>query len=419
MRDLTIGYTNTSSGVPKPAILKPADRRRNTWILGRSGSGKSTLVRNLAVQAIWNNERLCVLDVNGSVVPDLLSRIPRHRTSDVAILDPTDTHCLGLNLLEAASPEEKELVAASAVNVFRTLYSSSWGPRSEWVLRNVVLAVLDRPAPTLVDVYKMLVDRRYRQKTGAKAQDPVVRLFWAEFAKYNDRFASEVMSPLINKVGSVMTNRLRPILGQPRSTIDLKKAIKGRTILLASLNANLIGTAEVRLLGSILLLKLFLAARSNAVPGKVPWDFSLFIDEAQSFTIDPGMLSAGRAFGLNFALAHQYSAQLPEELKEAVMANFGTWLMFKLSVEDSLLMEKEFAPQIKMEDFRRQRNYQIFFKVMRDGLAGLAQWCNTTPAMDVAGAKALPDRILRSSRERYAKPRDLVEKAITAALTTH
>jgi hypothetical protein len=419
--DVTIGYQPSPTGIPQPIKIKAADRRGHTYLIGKTGTGKSTLAANMIIGDIRAGAGVGVIDPHGDLIDAIVRHIPTYRTNDVILFDPSDEDFpMGFNILEPTSDEDKQLAVSALVSVFRHLFRNSWGPRSEFILHNCAAALLDnRGPPTLLDIYRMLVDAEFRQQVADEAQDPIVQFFWTEvFATYNQRFANEVVSPLLNKVGQLLTGTyLRNIVGQPRSTINLQKILNNYHILLVRLPKGIIGEDRANLLGSALITKLYLAAleRQSVSEGQRK-DFYLYVDEYESFATDsfPSILSEARKYHLNLTLINQYLDQVPPDITKGIFGNVGNWIVFRVGATDAQVLEQEFQPYVKTEQLRRQGNHRITYKLMVDGVAAIPGTTTTPPPVQLQGDEADPQTIIRISRERYARPRAEVEKKILA-----
>lgn len=410
-----IGYTAGES-----IEIKTADRRQHLYVLGKTGTGKSTLIKNMAIQDIRNGAGVAVIDPHGDLVEDILNFIPKKRleNNQVIYLNPADiAYPAGLNILEVSQKQEKQLVASSLISVFRYLWRDSWGPRTEYLLYNAVLALMDTPQSTLLGVYRLLIDAAFRKQIIKRVKDPMVKMFWVEvFGNYDERFISEIVSPLQNKVGQLLTGSyLRNMVGQPQSTLNLRRAIDNKQIILANLSKGRIGEDRANLLGSILVTKLYLAAmeRQN-MPETERQDFYLYVDEFQNFTTDvfPAMLSEARKYRLNLILAHQYLDQLPDSIQRSVFGNVGAWVVFRVGSADAQILEKEFFPYFDLEDMIKQKNYEVIYKKMVDGIAADPSFTKTPPPLARQGSEASREAVIRASRERFARRRDKVEERI-------
>ena len=421
MSDIILGYQQTPHGDTQPIRIKSADRREHTYLIGKTGTGKSTLASNMIINDIRSGAGCAVVDPHGDLIDSILGHIPTARTNDVVLFDPSDEDFpIGFNILEPTSSQGKQLAVSALVSVFRHLFRNSWGPRSEFILHNCAAALLDNPEPTtLLDVYRMLVDAEFRQQVAARTQDPIVRFFWSEvFAKYNARFANEVVSPRLNKVGQLLTGTyLRNIVGQPKSTINLQKMLDNHHIFLVRLPKGIIGEDRANLLGSALVTKLYLAAlERQAIPEHERQDFYLYVDEYESFATDsfPSILSEARKYHLNLTLINQYLDQVPKDITNSVFGNVGNWIVFRVGATDAQVLEQEFQPFVNTEELRRQANHRITYKRLVDGVATIPGSTTTPPPVQPRGDEADPQTIIRISREHYARQRAEVEKKILA-----
>ncbi len=416
MADVVIGFWGTEK--PKAIEISSDDRRHHAYIVGQTGTGKSTLIKNMAIQDIRKGAGVGVIDPHGDLVEDILNFIPKKRTNDVVYLNPADIeHPAGLNILEARGEAEKQLAASALVSVFRHLWINSWGPRTEYLLYNAVLALMDTPGQTLLGVYRILIDAEFRRWIAARAKDPIVRTFWqSDFEGYGIRFVKEVIAPLQNKVGQLLTSAyLRNMIGQPKSTVDLRGVMNRRKILLVNLSKGRIGEDRANLLGSIVITKLYLAARERQQqPEARRRDFYLYVDEFQNFSTDvfPSILSESRKYRLNLILAHQYLKQVPEDIRSGVFGNVGSWIAFRVGSEDALTLEREFMPYFDAEDMRRQQNFSIIYKILRGGVAADPSSGRTNPPLWKGGDETTREAVIKASRGRYARERAFVEEKI-------
>jgi len=398
--------------------IRAKDRRQHIYIVGQTGTGKSTLLKNMAIQDLRRGHGIAVIDPHGELVEDILKFVPSRRTNEVVYFNPADTeYPIGLNILEAKNAGERELVASSLISIFKHLWKDFWGPRLEYIFHNAILALMDTPDSTLLGVYRMLADDDFRKKVVERVKDPVVRLFWKEdFEKYPPQFKKEVASPIQNKIGQLLTNSyVRNIVGQEKSTIDLRFMMDNRRILLVNLAKGRIGEDKANLLGSVLVTKLYLAAleRQN-VPEAERQDFNLYIDEFQNFSTDvfPSILSESRKYRLNLVLAHQYLHQLSENVKHAVFGNVGTIIAFRVGGLDAKELEMEFKPDFGSEDIGHTENYQFYTKLMIDGKRSRPFTAETLPPLALEGDEANMDTVIKVSRERFGRPRAEVETKI-------
>lgn len=397
--------------------IKQDDRRRHMYIIGKTGMGKSVMLQNLTISDIHAGHGVCFIDPHGDAAEELLEFIPPHRINDVIYFNPADLdYPVAFNIFETVDQKYKHLVASGLVAVFKKMWADSWGPRLEYILRNTILALLDFPSATLLGVPRMLVDKQYRRKVVAKITDPVVKAFWVEeFENYNDRFMVEAISPIQNKVGQFLSSAvIRNILGQPKSTIDLEKAMNENKILILNLSKGKLGEDNSALIGAMMITKVQLAAMQRAqIAEEDRKDFYLYVDEFQNFATEAfaTVLSEARKYRLNLIVANQYIAQMEETVADAVFGNVGTMIVFRVGAADAEMLEKEFEPVFMMNDLVNLPKYNIYLKLMVDGVATRAFSAQTLPI--IYEQFNLAEKVIDISRERYGRPRAEVEEKIT------
>ncbi len=400
--------------------IKVDDRRRHMYVIGKTGMGKSVLLTNMAYQDIINGNGVAVIDPHGDLVEDLLNYIPNYRVNDVIYFNPSDINFpIAFNPLESVNPEHRHLIASGLIGVFKKLWADSWGPRLEYLLRNAILALLDYPGSTLLGVTRILVDKDFREKVVAKIQDPVVKMFWTqEYTKYSAQFQVEAISPIQNKVGQFLSNFLiRNIVGQVKSTIDMRKVMDEGKILLLNLSKGRIGEDTSQLLGAMMITKIQLAAMSRVdIPETERRDFYLYVDEFQNFATESfaNILSEARKYHLNLIIAHQYVEQLGDEVKAAVFGNVGTLICFRVGSVDAEELVKEFTPRFTEEDLVNLTKFNIYLRLMIDGVASDPFSATTLPPLfsDADKNTGNLEKVIAVSRERYANTREEVEDKI-------
>lgn len=398
--------------------IKCDDRRRHLYIIGKTGMGKTTLLENMIISDVLNGEGCCYIDPHGDTAEKILNYIPSERINDVIYFNPADTDFpIAFNVLEAVDEKDKHLIASGLISVFKKQFAESWGPRLEYILRNAILALLDYPGSTLLGIMRILVDKNYRKKVVDKVKDPVVKSFWTnEYTKWNERVLQEVISPIQNKVGQFLSNFLiRNIVGQVKSTINLRDIIDHRKILILNLSKGRIGEDTMQLLGSMIVTKIYLAAMSRVdVLEKERQDFFLYVDEFQNFATDSfaDILSEARKYRLNLTIAHQYIEQLPEKVAAAIFGNVGTLICFRVGAADAESLIKEFTPFFIEEDLVNLPAFNIYLKLMVDGISSDPFSATTLPPLFEDRITNNNEKIIRISRERYTKPRLVVEDKI-------
>ena len=354
--------------------IKQADRRAHMYTIGKTGTGKSTLLETLIRQDIASGQGLALLDPHGDLVEKVLAQLPENRKDDVIYFNvPDHAQPLGLNPLENIAPLKRPLAASGLLEVFKKIWMDSWGPRLEHIMRNALLALLDQPQATLADVLRLLNDQEFRRKAQARIQNDQVRDFWAkEYENYPVRFRMEAIAPIQNKVGAFLANPiLNKILTKTKNAFYLRRVMDEGKILLVNLAKGKIGEDTATLLGALLVTRVGLAALSRAdVPEENRKDFYLYLDEFQNFTTLSlaTMLSELRKYRVNMIFAHQYLSQLDLQVRDAILGNVGTLISFRLGVSDAELLEKEFYPEFSIKDLINLPNYQVYLKLMINGM---------------------------------------------------
>ena len=402
----------------QPFGIKVDDRRRHFYTLGKTGMGKTSLIQNMAIQDIQNGNGLAIVDPHGEFAEECLKAVPPERVKDVIYFNPADLNFpVSLNIMEKVDPEHRHLVSSGLIGVFKKLWADSWGPRLEYILRNAILALLCHPSSTLLGINRLLVDKQYREEVLSYVDDPVVSAFWRdEFSKYNDRLLTEAISPIQNKVGQFLSSGLiRNIVGQTESSFDIREAMDEGKILIMNLSKGHIGEDSSALLGAMMITKIQLAAMSRVdTPESERRDFYLYVDEFQNFATESfaGILSEARKYRLNLILAHQFMAQLDETVLNAVLGNVGTLVSFRVGALDTEILEKEFEPTFYANDLVNLDKYNIYLKLMIDGVATRPFSAKTLLPIDVSETENNVDKVIEASRKAYAHSKEEVEQAI-------
>ncbi len=402
--------------------IKAKDRLKHVYVIGKTGMGKSTLLENMAVQDIKGNEGMAFIDPHGKTAELLLEYIPPERIKDVIYFAPFDTEFpISFNVMEDVGVDKRHLVANGLMSAFKKIWVDAWSARMEYILNNILLALLEYPGSTLIGVNRMLSDKDYRNKIVDNIKDPSVKSFWVdEFAKYGDKYMQEAGAAIQNKIGQFISNPLvRNIIGQERSSFDIRKLMDEGKIVIINLSKGRVGEANANLIGSMLITKIYLAAMSRADKSeqelqKLP-NFYLYVDEFQSFANESfaDILSEARKYKLNLTIAHQYIEQMEEEVRAAVFGNVGTMITFRVGAYDAEVLEKEFAPTFTAEDLVNLGSYQIYLKLMIDGIGSQPFSASTLKPIEKPEVSSV-EEIIRQSRRVYAEPKANVEKRIQA-----
>ena len=404
-----IGHRHEWGGDVPFSIDTPA-RRQHVYVIGQTGAGKSTLLRNLILQDIEDGRGVALIDPHGDLAADILEHIPPRRTGDVVYFDPSSPDPLAINLFRATS-DNWHLVASGIVSAFKKIWGDSWGPRLEYVLFATLAALLQCDNTSLLGVSRMLHDDKYRAWVVKQVKDPMVRSFWVnEFGNYDSRFRQEVIGPIQNKVGQIfLSPALRNVLGQVGTKINFRFMMDEKRVFIANLSKGKIGETHSSLLGSLLVTGFELAALSRAdIPPNERKDFFLYADEFHHYATDSfaSILSEARKYRLCLTLAHQYLGQLDDSISGAVFGNVGTFLAFRVSEADALVLERQFGGQFARGHFTGLENFELCARLL-----------NQQPFL----ARALPPLetsrrrrkiVMRHSRQKYSRRQKRVEEKI-------
>ena len=398
------------------------DRRQHMYVIGKTGTGKSVMLNNLIIQDIMNNDGLCVVDPHGELIEGVLKMIPKFRLKDVVYFNPADVdHPMGFNVLELPDPKYKHLVASGLMGIFTKIWSNVWSARMEYIMNNAILALLETPNTTLLGIPRLLVDKEYRQRIIQNVKDPVVRAFWVnEYEEWQDKFRSEAIAPIQNKVGQFLsTGMVRNVVGQNKSTIDIFKLMNDQKIFLVNVSKGRIGEDNSALLGAMLITKIQLSAMERVrIKEDDRKDFFLYVDEFQNFATDSfaGVLSEARKYRLCLIIAHQYVGQLVNEnstkIRDAVFGNAGTMVIFRVGAADAEFLEPELEPEFVIQDIVNLPNYHIYIKLMVNGVTARPFSAGTLPPFKNNLEGAGEEAIIEASRKNFTRPRELVEAEI-------
>lgn len=410
------GLTNFR-GINHQFGMLRGDRSRHMYIIGQTGAGKSGTLALLALSDIYHNQGYAIIDPHGDFAIDNMKFIPGSRIDDVVYFNPADTAFpLGFNPLEVTDPSMKSNISSEVIGVLKRMFGESWGPRLEYILRYTILALLDRPETTMLDITRMLTDKKFRKETLSYCKDTVVLQFWnVEFASWNDKFQAEAIAPVLNKVGAFTANPIiRNIIGQPKSTFNIRQMMDEGKILIVNLSKGLLGEDNSGILGSFLVTKIQLAAMSRSdipnIEDRRP--FYLYVDEFQNFATDSfaTILSEARKYGLNLTVANQYISQMSETVRDAVFGNVGTMISFRVSADDSPILVKQFEPQFEANDLLQMHNRNFVINMVIRG--------EKTPAFSARTLQLPPAQadnsaaIIENTRLHYSQRREDVEQAI-------
>ena len=400
--------------------IRQEDKFRHMYIVGKTWTGKSTFISNMIVSDIHTWNGLCVLDPHGELVDNILDSIPSNRINDVILFDISDTeYPIGFNLLQAENEDEKNRIASWVVATFQKLFDNSWGPRLEYILRNVVLTVIDYPNATLMHILRILTDKEFRDEVLLYVKDSVLLKFWNnEFNKWQDKQREEAVWPITNKVWQFLSSRLvRNIFWQPRSRLSMRKAMDEGKIVLVNLSKGKIGEDNANMIGSLLVTKIQIDAMARAdTAAHLRRPFYLYIDEFQNFATRSfaTILSEARKYKLSLIVANQYTSQLDEEIKNAIFGNVGSIVSFTLWYDDALVMKSQFKELIGVNDLISLPKYTAYTRMMIDGISSDPFSMKTLPPFQAEWWESYIEKIRKQSRQRYAMEREKLEALLNA-----
>ncbi len=423
-----MGLTAKKTGESFLVGIQKEERRKHLYILGKTGMGKTTLLENMILQDVYNGFGVCYIDPHGDSSEYILDRIPESRYEDVVYINPADIeNPVGFNILAPEKEEEPYFLASGLMAVFNKIWAGLWSARMEYILNNSLLALLEKPGYTLLSVVKLLTDDKFREKIVTEIEDPVIKNFWLnEFAKFNSRYQQEAISPILNKVGQFLSSEvIRNIIGQPKSTINLRNIIDTKKILIINVSKGRLGEDNSNLLGSLILARLQLAAMSRVdTAEKDRNDFYVYVDEFQNFTNDSfaTILSEARKYRLNLILAHQYISQLTEagnqKIKNAVFGNVGNLVSFRVGSQDAKEMSREFGNVYTINDLLNLEKAEAVIQVSENKKTAKAIKIKTiSPIFDKLGGSK--EEVINISRGKYAKSKYQVVSQIKTQLETN
>jgi hypothetical protein len=417
---ITYFAATDSRGKRTPFGLKAIDRRRHMYVIGKTGMGKSTLLENMAIQDIRNGEGLAFIDPHGGTADKLLEYVPPERIKDVVYLAPFDMNQpIAFNVMEDVGYDKRHLVVSGLMATFKKIWVDAWSARMEYILTNTLLALLEYPDATLLHVNRMYTDKAFRAKVVDNVKDPVVKDFWVrEFTGYGDKVTQEATPAIQNKIGQFTSNPLiRNIIGQPKSSFDIRNLMDTQKILIINLSKGQVGETNMRLLGSMLTTRIFLAAMSRAELSAVDInslpDFYFYVDEFQNFANDTfaDILSEARKYKLSLLIAHQYVEQMDDQVRAAVFGNVGTTVAFRVGPFDAETLETVFTPEFTKEDLVNLTFAQIYLTLMIDGVGSRPFSALTFPRIE-APARTYKKEVIEASRQQFGAAREGIESQL-------
>jgi hypothetical protein len=399
--------------------ISHAARRNHLYVVGKTGMGKTALLRNIILADIWRGAGVGVIDPHGDLAEDIIDQIPPERSDHVVYFNPSDLdYPIAWNLVDAIPPDDRPTTADFLVEAFKDLFGASWGPRLQFILYHALRASLDATDATLLDVYRMLTDEQHRAHIVRQALDPVTRDFWqGEFAGWPERDRLQAVGSIRNKLGRFLGNpAVRNIVGQFTGKLDIDFIINNQRILVCNLSKGTLGPDQANLLGSLLVARFQAAAFARAkIPEEQRRDFNLTIDEFQNFMTDSfaSVLSEARKYRLNLTMAHQYLGQAKPAVRDAVFGNAGSLIAFRVGGPDGEVLEQVFRPDmLRSRHFLELKKHEVIASIPAGSAAPIPFLGMTLAPLPYPSGRK--ETIIALSRERYARPRSVVEPRIAA-----
>lgn len=416
--DLTVLGTTDRRNATEKFWIRKEDKFRHVYIVGKTWMGKSTFMSNMVRSDMHADNGIAVVDPHGDLIDDVIAHIPSHRTNDVVVFDVSDVeYPVWFNILEYNSPNEKNLVASAVVSIFKKLFSHSRWPRLEYILRNVILSILEYPNATLMHIVRMLADKNFREEVLWHVKDPVVMKFWRdEYDKWQDRQKNEAIGPIANKIWQFLSSPIvRNIFAQPKSSLNLRKIMDEWKILLVNLSKWKIWEDNASMIWSFLVSKFQIDAMSRAdIDFNARKDFYLYIDEFQNFATESfeSILSEARKYRLSLIVANQYTSQIQEWVRNAIFWNVWTVVSFWLWYDDATMMSQQFKGLISANDLLSLPKFKAYVKLMVDGVTTDPFTMGTFPLPDPELSAEIKEKIKKQSRQRYGTEREKLEKIL-------
>jgi hypothetical protein len=413
----------------KPVFMKNEDRFRHFYVIGQTGTGKSSILSLMARQDLRNGKWMAIMDPHGDLAKDLVNFIPKERADDLIYFDPGDlSRPMGLNMLEATSDDDKQMVVADATNIMIKLFGNEiFGPRIQDYFRNGCLTLMDYPQwGAITDIIRLFTDDNFQRERRNTLKNPVVKSWWDyTYAKMGDREKAEIIPYFAAKFGQFITNTLmRNIVWQTKSAFDVSDIMNNEKLLFVSLSKGILGDLNSNLLGLILVSKIQIAAmRRQQMAASERKDFFLYIDEFQNYVTDSieSILSEARKYRLGLVIAHQYLGQLEKSdaltksslnLKDAIFGNVGTVMSYKIGPEDAEMMAKQFNPVYSDQDFINMDRFKAALKLSIDGQPSAGFSLNVPFPWLEKGDEVVGNALRELSRLKYGREREFVEKEI-------
>ena len=415
---------NSYRGKDTPIHFADEDRMRHLYVIGQTGTGKTTIMKNMIAQDIKAGHGVCYIDPHGTDIQDILSYIPKERIDDVIYFDPAYTaRPMGLNMLEydPKYPEQKTFVVNELMNIFNKLFDmkTSGGPMFEQYFKNSAFLVMEHPesGSTLLEIGRVLADKEFRDMKLSHCKNPIITQFWKGAEQTTgDQSLANFVPYITSKFDNFISNDImRPVVLQEKSVFNFRDIMDNKKILLVNLSKGRLGDINANLIGLLIVNKIQMAALSRVdMYGKKMQDFFLYIDEFQNVTTDSieSILSEARKYRLSLTVAHQYIAQLEDNIKNAVFGNVGSMTVFRVGAEDAEFLESKFKPVFSTADIMKIENRNAYVSMLVAGQPTKPFNMGTFPPPQ--GNMEIVEKIKELSYLKFGRERAEVEEEIMA-----
>ena len=338
----------------------------HTLIAGPTGTGKSTLLTNLITGDLAAGRGLVLIDGKGDTASAVLARIPAERQDNVIVLDCASAGAQpGIRLFDGHEPE---LAADVVLGVLSELFHDSWGPLSERYLRAGLSLVAHDRAGTLADVPYVFSDPAYRRRLIGRLRDPLTRATLAGFEAMSAPERAQQLAAPLNKLGTLLSRPIvRSVLGQTEPHLDFSAVLRERRVVVVSLAPGRVGGPAAQLIGALCLYALFRGVQGRsglAEPARRP--FFVYLDEPKALGALPMpldlLLEQARGLGVGVVIAPQSVTQLSKLVREAVLTNAATRIVFRQEADDARLLARD-LPGVSAEALGDLGQHEVVARV--------------------------------------------------------
>lgn len=416
-----------------PVYITPDQRARHIYLVGATGAGKTKFLEGLIRQDIDKGNGLGLIDCHGdlvnAVIRHLSSLSPYDQVSEedyhsfqherVVLIDPTNQeYSVGFNPLEVTEGIRPYAQALEMLGVFKKLWGY-WGARMDELMRNT-LVTLAESGLTLLEVQPLLTNDSFRAELAKKLSNAEARRYWQErFDPLSRAMKSQYSEPVLNKTQAFVADpTIRSIVGQRKSTVNLREIMDQGKILLVNLSKGTL-KENALLLGALIVAKIQMAAMSRFdIPENQRRPWYLYVDEFQNFATESfsEILSEARKYGLSLIMAHQNLHQLDGSLKASILANVATQLYFGVSRSDAgkLASEMSLSGKTRIQsELIQQSTREAYLRIRGEEPMAV----QTPYIFDVPYNSEKVDLVRRCAMKAYCRSQQEIEDEIDSRLT--